>query len=613
MQREQTYPPSSLVFDWVMAALAFTLLAGVAQDGWAHNHGQVDQSFLTPWHAILYGAMTLNGIVLGAAAVRNKLRGYPVRYTLPYGYGASLVGLILFAIGGVFDLWWHTRYGIESDINALVSPSHLWLATGAALIIVGPIRSIAARYGRDAGGWKIAGPAIVSFTAVFMLIGFFTQYAQPIGAPDEADIIGKHAVPTSGALYSTRKDGTHQTRLLVIAGADIWGAAVSPDGKHVAYRVALGDDPRQGPSDIYVAGIDGTHARRITHSGRHDTQPAWSPDSKRIAFISVPAGTSGDYFVQIVPAGGGKVQTVLDDVTGMQFPTWSPDGKSIAYQSRNGLQQQIAVVASSGGTPTWLAATEGGIQPAWSSRNQIAFVDAAGSISTTTPSGTTSRELVRNAQLPAWSLDGKRLAYVTEAGGDSQVFASDSDGRHRVNISQLAGLDASRPSWTPGGDLIFTAAGRPITATTFLAFDYSEDAVLVESLTVAGIALLLIRRWRLPFGAMTFLLSCYGIALALQSDLYYEIAAAVITGLLADTAIQFLGERARNGFGFYALGFAIPAVLFMLYLVIARLTLPGGLGWPPNLIFGSPIIAGFAGMLIAFCFSPPLRSPETAP
>jgi hypothetical protein len=194
-------------------------------------------------------------------------------------------------------------------------------------------------------------------------------------------------------------------------------------------------------------------------------------------------------------------------------------------------------------------------------------------------------------------------------GGDAQVFETDFRSGHARNVSQLAGLDASRPAWTPSGDLVFTATGRPLPATTFLGLAYSEGANIIESIVVTGIALLLIRRWRVPFGAMTFLLGVFAVAMAFQSDLFYEIIAAVITGLFADAAIAMLGERARAGIGFYGLGFGMPAVLFTLYLIIARLTL-GGLGWPPNLIAGSPLIAGFAGLLIAFCFAPPLRSGE---
>jgi hypothetical protein len=212
--------------------------------------------------------------------------------------------------------------------------------------------------------------------------------------------------------------------------------------------------------------------------------------------------------------------------------------------------------------------------------------------------------------MPAWSVDGKRIAYIREAGGDTQVFVTDLGSGQTVNVSQLAGLDASHPSWTPRGDLVFTATGRPVAATTFLGLAYSEDANIIEAIAVAGIALMLIRRWRVPFGALTFVFGIFAIAMAFQSDLYYEIFAAVLTGLLADVAIAILGERARGGLGFYALGFGMPAVLFMLYLVVAQLTLPGGLGWPPNLVAGSPFIAGFAGLLIAFCFAPPLRSPE---
>jgi WD40 repeat protein len=607
MQRASAYPPSSLTFDWIMGVLAVILMAGVVQDGWAHGHGLVDQTFFTPWHAILYGTMALNGIVLGVIAVRNLTRGYPASYALPFGYWTSLAGVILFAAGGIFDLWWHTRYGIETDINALISPSHIWLALGGALVFCGPLRSIAARYGRQSAGWKITGPAILSALALLTLIGFFTQYAQPIGDNEESIVIGRHERLTGGTLYAVRGDGTRETRLLTIPGSDIWGTTVSPDGKYVAFRV---DPGKGGISDIYVAHADGSHARRITHSGRRDTQPAWSPDGKRIAFISIPAATSGDYVLQTVRPDGSGLATILAGSAAKQLPAWSPDGKFIAFQTRNGFYRQIAIVPSPGGSPRWLDGTVDGIQAAWSADNRIAFTAADGSIAVTTPAQKAPRELVRNAQMPAWSPNAKKLAFVREAGGDAQVFVTDLSTGRTTNVSQLAGLNASRPAWTPRGDLIFTATGRPVPATTFLGLAYSEDANLIESIVVAGIALLLIRRWRMPLGAMIFLLGMFAIAMALQSDLFYEIIAAILTGVLADIAIAALGERARDGFGFYAMGFGIPSVLFTLYLIIAKLTLPGGLGWPPNMIVGSPFIAGFAGLLVAFCFAPPLRAPE---
>ncbi len=590
-----------------MGLSALLLMAGVIQDGWAHGHGLVDQSFFTPWHAILYGTIALNGIVLGVMAARHIALGYPVRYSLPFGYWTSLIGVILFATGGAFDLWWHTRYGIEADINALISPSHLWLALSGALVFSGPLISIAARFGPQAGGWRITGPAILSAAALLTLLGFFTQYAQPIGDNEMSLVIGRHEPQTGGALYTVRGDGGRETRLLTIPGSDIWGAAVSPDGKRLAFRVSTGKDPA---SDIYIANIDGTQERRITHSGRHDTHPAWSPDGKRIVFISIPAGTSGNYLLQTISPDGTRLKTIVSGVTEMRLPTWSPDGKSIAYQTRNGLRQQIAVVSSAGGTVTWLPATAGGAQPAWSSAGVIAFVTADGTIAITSSTGASARELVRNAAMPAWSADGKRIAYIHEDGGDAQVFVTDLGSGRTANVSQLAGLDASHPSWMPRGDLVFTAAGRPVAATTFLGLAYSEDANIIEAVAVTGIALMLIRRWRLPFGAMTFVFGIFAIAMAIQSDLYYEIIAAVLTGLLADVAIAILGERTRCGREFYAVGFGTPAVLFTLYLIVARLTLPGGLGWPPNLVAGSPFIAGFAGLLIAFCFAPPLRSPE---
>lgn len=607
MKRADAYPPSSLRFDWIMGVLAVVLMGGVVQDGWAHGHGLVDQSFITPWHAILYGTMALNGIVLGAMAVLNLRRGYAVSRALPYGYWMSLAGVIVFATGGAFDFWWHTRYGIETDINALISPSHIWLALGGALVFCGPLRSVASRYGSQTGGWRIAGPAILSALALLTLIGFFTQYAQPIGDNTEFSVMSKHEPPTGGALYLVRGDGTRETRLLEFAGKDIWGAAVSPDGKKIAFRVrTIGD----AVSDIYVARFDGSQARRVTHSGRYDTQPAWSPDEKRIAFISLPAGTSGEYLLQTVHADGSGLKTLAGGTAEKRFPAWSPDGRFIAFETRNGLNQQIAVISANGGAARWLDATAGGDQAAWARDGRIAFARPDGSIGVTDSTGKAARDLLHNAQMPAWASDGKRIAFIREFGGDSQVFVTNLAAARTVNVSQLAGLDASRPSWMHSGDLVFTATGRPVPATTYLGLAYSEDANIIEAIVMSGISLLLIRRWRMPFGAMTFLFGLFAIAMAFQSDLFAEILAAVFTGLATDVAIAILGERARAGLGFYALGFGIPFVLFAAYLIVARIALHG-LGWPPNMIAGSPFLAGFAGLLIAFCYAPPL--PNRAP
>src|SRR5579862_310680 len=171
---------ASLPFDWLMAALATLLMCGVLTDGWAHAHGFVDQDFKTPWHAVLYGSMAVNGLVLLATGIVGLRRGYSFVNALPPGYWMSAIGVLVFVLGGGFDFWWHTKFGIETGIVLLISPPHLILALAGAMVMSGPIQSIAVRYGSATGGWKTLGPAILSTWALITIVGFFLAYAQPI-------------------------------------------------------------------------------------------------------------------------------------------------------------------------------------------------------------------------------------------------------------------------------------------------------------------------------------------------------------------------------------------------------------------------------------------------
>lgn len=616
--RRSAYPASSLAFDWLMAVLAALLMAGVIQDGWAHGHGLVDQSFLTPWHAIMYGCMALSGIVLAITGVRNLKRGYAFLRGLPFGYWTAAIGVLVFITGGIFDSVWHTLFGIETDINGLISVSHLWLALGGALVFAGPLLSIAHRYDSNSGGWKIAGPAILSVLATLTLLGFFTQYAQPLGDSNTEQIAAPEPAGASGGqLYSVRADGTRETRLSVMNGSDMWGVSASPDGRRVAYRVQRYSSVQNlVPSDIYVANADGTHAVRISHSGRHDTQVSWSKDGTHLAWASMPAQTSGNFSIITAAADGSGEHTVLEGSTTVQNPSWSPDGRWIAFQSRNGLHQQIAVVPANGGAVKWLASTVDGSEPSWSRSGAIVFTGKDGTLQLTGANGATATSLGVRGIEASVSPDGKRVAYTADAGGASQIFIAPVNGAHAVDATQLSGMDASHASWRSNGDLVFTAAGHPNAAYTFTGRAYAEDAFIISSLVLMGCLLLLVRRWRMPLGAMTFILALFSFAMAAQSDTYFTIPAAVATGIFADILLLTLRERARSGGAFYAFAFAVPFVLCAAYETAVRYH-DGGIGLPFNMVLGSPFIAGFAGLLVAFCYATPLAAGapavETAP
>jgi Tol biopolymer transport system component len=600
---------SSVGFDWLMGLLAVLVMAGVIQDGWAHNHGKVDQSFLTPWHAILYASMALNGIVLGAVAVRNKLQGYAARAALPYGYGLALGGVILFALGGAFDLVWHTVFGIETDINALLSPSHLVLALGAVLVFTGPLRSVARQYGPDRLGWRLLGPVVLALTAIVTMLGFFTSYAQPIADSfTTATVAPDSSGPLVASLYAVDPRSGAQARLPVPQHLDPWGISIARDGR-IAYRAQTphaATTSAQPPSDVYVAAAGGESARRITHSGRHDTQVAWSPDAAQLAYISLPAGTAGNFSLHVIRADGSGDRTLVDGTTTLSAPAWSPDGARIAYGTRSGLNDTIAVVDVGSGNSTRLAFAKDAGWPAWSGPNRIAFATSDGAIREAGLDGSDPTVLVSaGAGEPAFSPDGKQLAYTAKDGGATQVFVADRSGAHARDVTQLPGVDASRPAWTPDGRIAFTATGRPSTEHTPTGFSLAEAASLLQAVMLAGVLLLALRRWRAPAGAFTLMLVLFAFAMATQSDAYYDVVPALVTGIVIDVAVFVLGARARTGVPFYVIGFALPALFFTAYLVATSVA-TGGTAWTPDMLLGSPLLAGIAGLLVAFCYEPPL-------
>ncbi|MBK8135578.1 MAG: hypothetical protein IPK52_07045 [Chloroflexi bacterium] len=169
------YPESSRRFDLIFSVLSLWILAGLYLDGSAHHHiPDLIETFFTPWHAVLYSGFAVSAGLLLITQWRNVSQGYDWAHSLPKGYITSLFGSVIFLFSGVADFLWHTAFGFEVGLEALVSPSHLSLAVGGILIISGPLRATLHRSTQQViKGWHELLPAILSLLGILSVLTFF--------------------------------------------------------------------------------------------------------------------------------------------------------------------------------------------------------------------------------------------------------------------------------------------------------------------------------------------------------------------------------------------------------------------------------------------------------
>src|SRR5216683_1497196 len=131
-------------FTWAFVVLCVWLMAGAYLDSWHHhNLARPETNFLNPYHYVLYSGMAAIGIFLGLNVIRNYRRYGSWDELLPDGYGVSLLGTVLFAVGG-------------------------------GLIVSGPLRAATRR-----GGKWATWPAIISGALTLSMLTFFLQFDQP--------------------------------------------------------------------------------------------------------------------------------------------------------------------------------------------------------------------------------------------------------------------------------------------------------------------------------------------------------------------------------------------------------------------------------------------------
>jgi dipeptidyl aminopeptidase/acylaminoacyl peptidase len=120
----------------------------------------------------------------------------------------------------------------------------------------------------------------------------------------------------------------------------VWVAnpQLSPDGSRVAFTRVSVDEKRTGyETSIWTVATSGSEPPIRMTNGKHDAQPRWSPDGKHIAFVRVgekdETGKNKPPQIAILSLAGGEAWIVTDLPKGASHPVWSPDSKRIAFLS----------------------------------------------------------------------------------------------------------------------------------------------------------------------------------------------------------------------------------------------------------------------------------------
>jgi TolB protein len=209
--------------------------------------------------------------------------------------------------------------------------------------------------------------------------------------------------------------------------------AWSPDGKRIAFTRTT-DGNRS--SRVYVMRSDGSAVRRIT-AGRFDWRPQWSRDGRWIVFQSVRG------IERVRPDGTGTRLIPTPDQE-VSWPSWTPDGR-ISY----------AWHAESLSGWVWTSLLNGtdrhrvvkGRDAHWSPDGQtVVFTPPDGGVATIAASGGASRSLGRGYEAN-WSPDGNQIVFARmglTAAGDS-TWIMNRDGSSRKLLSRSVGT----PEWRP--------------------------------------------------------------------------------------------------------------------------------------------------------------------
>lgn len=256
----------------------------------------------------------------------------------------------------------------------------------------------------------------------------------------------------------------------VLALKAVLDPQLSPDGKWVAYTVRSSDSKEdQVDTDVYMAPVDrsaGSEAIRLTASPKSESSPRWSPDGRYLAFLSEREGDKSQ--VWLLDRRGGEAVKLTDVKSGVEDLAWAPDGKRLALIVGDADPDEVGEDAKGAAkTPRPIVIRRrqfkrDGAGYLRELRSHLYVFDLAtrSNIQLTTGPYDESE--------PRWSPDGRWIAFTSnrtedpDANQNSDVFVIEAKaGAAPRAVTTSPGTDQS-PAWSPDGKWIAYVAGGSV-------------------------------------------------------------------------------------------------------------------------------------------------------